>query len=165
MTSKRGFSLIEFMIVIALVALIAGLTIWGSRSFFGIVVRADIEKLYTVCIYLHQKAVSTHEEQILEFDFKNNSYSYDGGIHYLNSSVVYGFTEGLKGPPSAPHKLITKCSTFDYDRVAFYPDGVIQSGTLYLTDVSKKTVCALTCGVGQISFFRKYRYDTSWHIF
>jgi len=164
MINKHGFSLIESMIAIGLVTIIAGLALWNMHLFSGVVVRADIEKLYTVCVYLRQKAVSTQQEQVLEFDFKNNTYRYDSGLHYLNSGVVYGFIEGVKGPPSAPQKHIAKCSTFDRDRITFYPDGVIQSGTLYVTDSAGKTLYALTCGIGQISFLRKYRYDNSWHI-
>ncbi len=161
---KQGFSLVELMIVVALVALLSGLTLWNMRMFSGLVVRADIEKLYTVCMYLRQKAVSTRTEQLLEFDQLNNAYRYDGTVEHLSTAATYGFVEDVMGPPSAPHKTITTYSSFDSSHIVFYPDGIIQSGTLYITDKDKKMLYALTSGVGQVSFLRKYRYDGSWHL-
>jgi prepilin-type N-terminal cleavage/methylation domain-containing protein len=164
MRNQKGFPLIELMIVIVLVALLSGLTLWNMRTFSGMVVRADIEKLYTTCIYLRQKAVSTHTEQLLEFDHANNTYRYDDTIEHLSTTTIYGFVKGVMGPPSSLQAPISTYNTFDHNRIIFYPDGIIQSGTLYITDKDKKALYALTSGVGQVSFLRKYRYDGSWHL-
>ncbi len=161
---KRGFSLVELMIVVALAALLSGLTLWNMRTFSGMVMRADIEKLYTTCMYLRQKALSTHTEQQLEFDQVSNTYRYDDTVEHLSAATMYGFVEGVMGPPSSPQALIGTYTTFDHDRIIFYPDGIIQSGTIYITDKDRKALYALTSGVGQVSFLRKYRYDGSWHL-
>ena len=54
--------------------------------------------------------------------------------------------------------------SFENNHIIFYADGTIQAGTVYLVDVNKKLLYALTSGVGHISFLRKYRYDGSWHV-
>ncbi len=161
---NKGFSLIEALVVLALITLIAGLGLCNLRSFYGLMVRADIEKLYTVCMYLQQKALSSQTKQVLRFDVGRKSYAYDDGTQQLNSRVCYGFIPGVQGPPSSPHAPIGKQLSFENDHIIFYADGTIQAGTVYLVDVNKKSLYALTSGVGHISFLRKYRYDGSWHV-
>lgn len=164
MKNKKGFTLIEIIIVLALISIIVCLSMINIQSFNGLTVRIEIEKLYATCFYLQQKALSSQTKQVLKFDLHKGAYTYDNHYEELSSKVIYGFIDGVKGPPSSPQEVIGKKSSFDNDQIVFYPDGIIQSGALYLTDVNKKTLYALTSGVGKISFLRKYRYDGSWHL-
>lgn len=164
MKQNKGFSLIEVLIVLALIGTITALAIWNTQSLYRLTVRADIEKLYTTCLYLQQKALSCQEKQTLYFALDKKTYRYENCAERLNTQVLYGFIAGAKGPPSSPHVLITQENSFENNQIVFYPDGVIQAGTLYLTDVNKRVLYALTSGVGQVSFLRKYYYDGSWHL-
>lgn len=164
MKHNKGFTLIEIVIVLALVSIIVSLSMLNVQSFNTLTVRIEIEKLYATCFYLQQKALSSQTKQILKFDLHKGAYIYDNHYEQLSPRVIYGFIDGVKGPPSSPQELISKKSSFDNDQIVFYPDGVIQAGALYLTDVNKKTLYALTSGVGHISFLRKYRYDGSWYL-
>ena len=43
-----------------------------------------------------------------------------------------------------------------------YPDGIIQSGTVYVIDSSKKCMYALSSPISQVSYLRKYSYNGKW---
>lgn len=141
---KSGFTLFEILIYIALLALIAIIfssTINLSRS--GIV-KIELEKLYTLAIYLQKKAILENSQQILTF--ANNSYYYDQETHNLPKDISFSSIK------------------FKNNQIIFHPDGIISSGSIILADSSVKY--KLTCSVATVNYLRKYIYNSSsnsWH--
>lgn len=161
---KAGFSLIELMIVICIIGFLASLMIVNVSSFNSVIVRLELNKLYGTCLYLQKCAQATQKKQRLIFDIAHNSYFFKGHVEQLSSCVQFNVKDGAKGPPSHPVNAIDKAITFEHEQITFHPDGIIQSGTIYLTDKDNRSLYALSSGVSQVSFLRKYRYDNGWHL-
>lgn len=164
MANNKGFTLIELMIVIVIISAIAGLFVSNLSSYNSLLVRMELEKLQGVCLYLQKCAQSCQQKQMLEFDICNNSYSFKGQREQLPSQVHFNIKQGVKGPPSCPKYVLDKPITFEQERIIFYPDGIVQSGAIYLTDEKNECLYALSNGVGHVSFLRKYRYDNGWNL-
>lgn len=162
-----AFSIIEMLIVLAIIAVLACMTV---PQFFSLKKQAltnDIDQLFTVCAYLQQKAISRHTFFYLSFDEENNSYTYPGINNKqttisLSNNICYGFIPKVKGPPGDPTKPITSAITFDAKSsthsITFFSDGKISPGTVYFVDSKKKLMGALTCGLAHMSYMRKYFY-------
>lgn len=163
-TARHGFSLIELMLTMTLCVVVMTLTMVNISFIHRGTVRAEMEKLYAACMYLQQCALSSNKEYTLEFDEKRRTYWFDGRQEVFESSVCFGAPSHVKGPPSEPRTLIKNAITFPGQRIIFYPDGVISSGTVYLTDNNKTTLYALSSAVAQISHLRKYSYTDSWKL-
>lgn len=162
MKVKSGFSLIELAIVILLCSVIMGLGIsCGSFMYRGIV-KQEAEALALVCRYLQYAAMMSNEPKILVFDPKKHCYSYDGCSVKLSNQVKFGVLEGVKGPPSNPVHIINAPVSFKDGKIIFYPDGIIQPGTVYLIGKNAQIMYALSCPVSQVSYVRIYKYDGSW---
>jgi prepilin-type N-terminal cleavage/methylation domain-containing protein len=164
MKNKSGFSLIEILIVIALWA--GALTLIGVNTTFlhKIIARNELDLLQATCAQLQQRALATRQEQELEFDEERHSYQYDGTIHRLPPGVQLRVLPEAKGPPSQPTRSLTSAVTFANKTIKFSPDGIIQSGTVYLLDVPGSRLYGLSSWVSPVSFLRKYRYDGNWHL-
>ena len=162
--NRSGFSLIETMIVIALIALIMGL-VGANYAFLNrILVRSEVEKLYTICRYLQHCAVVKNRPQELRFDRANNTYTYNEQRHTLSRHVTFGFLPNTKGPPSSPNATVQNPITFVQKKITFYPEGVISSGTVYLVDSSQQYMYALSSPISQVSYLRKYQYNNGWKL-
>mgnify|MGYP006290206435 FL=1 len=164
---RKAFSLIEILIVIAI--LFTLFTVSFSRfSFFNkFIVKSEVDNLYNTFYFLQQKAIAGNCEQKLYFDLNNNSYFYflNGKKvnHKLANLVEFGFKNGVLGPPSSPVKPIKNTITFKKDKkcgyfTEFYSNGIIDSGTIYFVDRNYKYLFALTCPISQVSYIRKYQY-------
>lgn len=138
----------------------------GANSSFlsRMLVRAELEHLYTASYYLQRKALMLHAPQTIQFDRNNNTYEIDEKTYRLPSHVRFGTALGVKGPPSGPLSMVTNPITFLHNSITFYPDGVIQSGTIYLTDHHKSCTYALSCAVSPVSYLRKYQYTDGWNM-
>ena len=128
------------------------------------VVRAELEHLYSVSYYLQRRALMLHKSQTLTFDRQTNSYQANGKKYRLSSQVRFGTANGVKGPPSSPETFITQPITFVNNSISFHPDGVIQAGAVYLTDSGKHCTYALSCSVSSVAYLRKYQYTNAWHL-
>ncbi len=157
-----GFSLIELTITIALCALVVTLTVVNVSFFNSGIVRSEVEKLHAACFYLQQCALTSHQKQVLVFDLENNRYSFDGRTEQLQPPVVFGVVPGAQGPPSSPYRTIKSPVTFPGNKIVFHPDGIVSSGTVYLTDQDKKIFYGISSGIAQVSHVRKYRYTDKW---
>lgn len=164
MHQKTGFSLIELMVVIALCMIIISLGTVNTKFLNKAAVHVYINELYNTCYFLQRMAMATGHIQELVLDSTSQSYSYNGHNCKLPSIVQFGIISGAKGPPSSPNKIIVQAITFPDKKIHFYPDGIIESGTVYLCDASGKDLYALTSGITPVSFLRKYRYDGKWHL-
>jgi prepilin-type N-terminal cleavage/methylation domain-containing protein len=164
MYSKSGFTLIEVMVVLALFAFVVMLGMMQLTFLDNTIVHAEVDKLATVCSYVQQKAIASNSDQILVCDTENNKYRGDNVNETLSSRVCFGFLPNVLGSPGSPARVINKAVTFPGSSIYFYPTGTISSGTVYLTDKSKKNMYALSNAVSQVSYLRLYRYDGKWKL-
>lgn len=159
----EGFTLIEVAIVVALTMIIATMVMIHGTYINRALVYAEIQKIALICRYLQHSAITFNQEKTLFFDIKNNSYHYENTHEQLCRTVSFGTIEGAKGPPSYPDALIKKPITFGHNKITFYPDGIIQAGTVYLVSDDKHVMYALSNSVSQVSYLRIYKYDGAWH--
>ena len=166
---QPSFSIIELMIVLSALTVLVAITV---PRFLDLKKRAlihDLEYLSMVCSYLQQKAIASHKTLYLTFNQTNQCYVYQGLKNKittipLSSGILFGFIEGVKGPPGDPTKAITSSITFESEKqeiyhITFFYDGKISPGTVYLVDTKKKFMGALTCTLSQVSYIRKYLYN------
>jgi len=121
-------------------------------------VKAEVELLYATMRSLQQRAMTTNTKQHLHIDHKSNRYAFNGTTRTLPPSIQFGYTDGAKGPPSAPNKPITRVCSFANNTITFWPDGIITSGTMYLVDKKKRYAYALSNAISTASFLRMYEY-------
>ena len=162
MDKKKGFTLVEVMIVICLFALLATLGIMQISFLDSTIVHAEVDKLVAACSYVRQKAITTNTECVLTFNVAKNEYRGDGMREVLSPRICFGFLSGVLGPPGSPSHIIEKAITFPDFSIHFYPTGIISSGTIYVVDKNKRYMYALSNAVSQFSYLRLYRYDGKW---
>ena len=161
--NRCGFSLIELMLTVALLALIVTLCLYSSNWLSYTIVRAQLEQLQAACRACQCQAIATHKEQRLVFDSSYTSYQALGSTYFFTKGIKGGCAPGVKGPPSKPVASPVKPCTFEDNMIVFYPDGIISSGVLYVLDTKTGRQYALSSGVGHTSFLRLYYYDGAWH--
>lgn len=159
---KKAFTLIELMIVVALVYILAGFTLqlcWSDRSS----IRSELDMLYQACLFMQRHAMITRKQQDLTFDLYNHSYSFNARTQKLKQGVCFGII-AAQGPPSHPTKPLTQACTFKNNRITFYPDGIIDAGAIYLTNKKHNALYALTVAVSPYSYLRTYCYADTWRL-
>jgi type II secretory pathway pseudopilin PulG len=161
MRSREGFTLIQVLIVLALSALLAGVTVPVFTFFDKLSARAELDRLYELCVLLQQRAQLENREYMLEFDLQKHTYAAQDQQYALSKNVRFGVLQGVKGPPAQPHRLLAQPVTFPHNTIIFYPSGVIHPGSLYLVDRSTSSLYALTVSVSAFSYIRRYSYTTS----
>lgn len=157
--NKEAFTLIEVIIVIALVALLACLGLTQLSFLDSTIARIEVDKLAVACSFLQQHAIATNSEQILKCDAQKNEYQCGNSREILSRRIAFDFLKGALGSPGNPNHLITKAITFPGSSIHFYPTGIISSGTVYLVDKNNRYMYALSNAISQVSFLRLYRYD------
>jgi prepilin-type N-terminal cleavage/methylation domain-containing protein len=161
---KKGFTLIELMVVLCLCVFIATLGMIQISFLDSTIVHTQIDKLAAVCSYMRERAIATNKEYVLTFDIEKNEYRCDTICEKLSQRVSFGFLPEILGPPGSPSRRIEKAVTFSDFSIHFYPTGIISSGTVYLVDKNKRHMYALSNAVSQFSYLRLYRYDNKWKI-
>lgn len=164
---KKSFSLIEFSVSMALVMLIFMISFSRFSFLHFFILKNETSKLSNLVSFLHQKSISINKKQILFLSQKDNSYFYFTGnkkVTYKFPDVIkFGFLKKSLGPPAKPKKLIQKAITFkrtekNIFKLIFFPDGVCDSGTIYLIDKNNKHMFALTSSISKLTYFQKYKY-------
>lgn len=158
-----GFTLIELMIVVAIFAFMGGLVMVTTGHINRSLIRTDINHITALCKHAQYKAMMNGKPVIIQCSSAGNSYSCEQSMHQLTNGVCFGTVTEAKGPPSAPTKPITNPITFERESITFTPDGMMQSGALYLVDAKKQVMYAVTNGVSAVSFLRIYQYDGQQH--
>lgn len=156
--SRVGFSLLECMIVLALLMILAQAAMFNCSCVSSMVTHADITGLYMACLYMQRLAQVTQKTHYLALDTTGHAYTFDGKAVALSRGIHFGSLPSVKGPPSSPHALITDPVTFKEHRIGFMPHGITHSGTMYLTD-ARGTLYAISAPIARIAYFRLYRYD------
>lgn len=129
-----------------------------------IATRLELEKLYALCQYAQRYAMASNNIQTITFNVSTNTYRFLEWEEQLTSGVQFGFMRNAQGPPAQPTSLLSKPITFAGNHITFYPDGIMQSGTLYLVNTNKTSMYALSNAVSQVSHVRKYKYNGAWHV-
>jgi len=162
MHARPGFLLIEYMVCIALFALCihCACGIWNSVD--RLVVHTELNVLASQCSCLQQQAWATQQPQIITFDTYQNCYICNGIPYSLASQVTFGCMPAIKGPPGSPREQVTKPITFVGNRMTYHKNGIMQAGTVYLTNEKHTCQYALSNAVGSVSYIRKYVYKNGW---
>lgn len=160
MQRKNAVTLIELLVVIALIALFAGLTIQHS-SFLRPYIRTELDLLYQTCIYMQRRALITQQTQAIHIDPQTHSYTFNNRVRKLPKGVRFDIMS-VKGPPATPTKLLEKPCTFKNNCITFYANGVIDAGSIYMTNDQRTTLYALTVAVLPYSYLRTYCYADKW---
>ena len=158
---KKGCLLLEMLIVLALIILVGSLGVMSISWYDRYLVRLEIERLYATIMLVHQSACNTQKPQEIIIQSNENCYRTSYGKDELIKGVLFGVMAGVKGPPSLPVHFLTKPVSFARNCITCYPDGVIDAGTVYLTNKSKSCLYALSCGVAQEPYIRCYYYYQS----
>lgn len=154
---QRGFSVVEVVVVLALIALLMGLTMSIGSWFARFLVQREIHKFQTLCYYVQAHAVATGHEEMIRLDRHKQGYWYHETFHALPPGIAYAIMPRIAyGPGQRAYHRHNPISYVN-DTIHFYPDGTIQAGTLYMSD--RTTQYALTTNVGAISYIRIYYYD------
>jgi prepilin-type N-terminal cleavage/methylation domain-containing protein len=161
---RYGFSLVELMIVLSIMGLFTLLVVTNTTFLHRSIMYAQLEQLYSICQLARQTALATNQAQTIQFDRLTNSYTWAHRKESLPRSLRFGFIPGTKGPPAHPTAQLYTPITFSGDKITFYPDGIVQSGTLYLIDEHATSMYAISNAVAQFSYLRMYRYDGTWQI-
>lgn len=161
---KSGYSLIELSVIIALIACCATLSIALIPAFTANAVRTELDILYQTCLYLKHHAIMTGSDQLLSIDVAANRYTYGDKTYNLPSGVQFGTIPGTKGSPSNAQRTLEKACTFTKNKITFYKDGAVDAGSIYLIDRSRKRIVALTIGVSEYAYIRRYRYNDGWQM-
>ena len=162
LNKHSGFTLVELMISLAVVAIIAALIVSPGYFWGQILTHAEVEKVRTVCHYLRGRAVAQGVEQSLTFDPLSHSYHYDGMERPLPKQIRFGLVDGVMGPPTHPTSPIKHAVTFADNRLICYPDGSMSSGAVYFVDRDRHHQYAITTGVGRSMRVHVYHYTGSW---
>jgi hypothetical protein len=153
--------MLELLIAVALAIALACVSTPALRLFDRLIVRIELDNIYTQCMLLRQQARMTGVAQELIFDPLTHAYSAAGQHYKLPRMVRFGILNQVKGPPSVHHSFVTKPITFPKNKIIFYPDGIMQAGTVYLCDRAQQFLCALTIAVSPISYIRRYTYSSA----
>lgn len=164
MRMRAGYSLIECMVVIGLLALVAGLAVANVSFLNRLVARSHVAQLFTACRYMQARSQATNQEVQITFGDDNRSYVCDEHKHVLPSSLSFTAPSGVKGPPSSPRKPLTSGVTFTNRCISFYPSGIIKAGSVYCFDTTTNALYALSSPVADFSYVRMYCYDGAWSL-
>lgn len=103
---QSGFSLIELMVVIAIIAVMAGASIVSFSSLTGSRLDADARKMVADLCWARQMAVATHQDYIVDFDLVNSRYIiYRGSIAVANEVKAQNLTATLTSVLPVPAQI------------------------------------------------------------
>lgn len=157
-----AFSLFEVIVVLALITLTLSIGIFYWRSSKNNIVFMELERLYALCMLVHHRAQADGCSYTITIDPKTKTLSTPFFSETLAEGVEFGVLSGVRGPPGIPTDTLKKPITFVGSKIVCDPQGVIQPGTLYLTDSARSCLYALSVAVSQISYIRRYIYTNGW---
>ena len=133
---SHGYSLFECIIILALLSFIISLSSYFIGTTDTAIIRADLDRLYAVILFMQRKALLEGKACSIVFDLEKNQYVADR-MYTLSSGVHFGVPAELLGPPSNPVTTISRPITWPENKITFYPDGsikdaAISAGAVYL---------------------------------
>lgn len=160
MNTRTGFSVLEIMIVVSLIATVLGICYFNIPNY--LYVHIELDRIYSLCkLVQHRARVDGCTYEII-FDEKKGTIKTPFIEDVLTDGVEFGIINNVYGPPSSPAYPLKKAITFLGSRVRCNADGMMQAGTIYITDKKRQCLYALTIGVSPIPYLRRYVYKHSW---
>ncbi|NDD53339.1 hypothetical protein EBZ39_05615 [bacterium] len=170
---RTGFTLLELLMIGAIVLVAATIAIPLLLQPADHDLVASLQELETLCLCAQYSAMASNQPCLINIDAANNScclrVDQQTWAVKLPASCTFGFLPGLLGPPGDPRTTVTQAVTFQAETkqpaIIFQQNGIISCGTLYVIDRHKSLQGALTCGVSQVSYIRRYLYKNGqWHV-
>ncbi len=164
---RHAFSVIELLMVVSIVFILAaiGIPLLFNRASDTALINC-LNEFELLCLCAQHSAYASNEQQCITINTlskecclttKKQSWRIQ-----LPTTCHFGVIGKVYGPPAEPKELITQPVTFPGEkttyRIFFRPTGVISPGTAYIIDKDAGCMGALTCGVSQVSYIRKYVY-------
>lgn len=156
---QHGYALFQLGILLTLLLIICTLSLPRFSFLQHRLVRTEIEKMMLMFRYLHRTALTRNQDQHLQLFPQESWYEGAGHREILPGGVQFAVLPGVYGPPSHPHQALSTPSTYKDNRITFYAHGIIQAGTVYLTDKNKQVMYALSSAISPIAHIRAYRYN------
>jgi type II secretory pathway pseudopilin PulG len=160
-----AFTILEMILVLTILTILCALSIPAFIDYDRQLVVQELEKIEVILRYLQQRAMVTQHVQSFTLTVTANSYAYNTVRHTMPDCVCYGYLQAAYGPPGDPTASITSVATFPtpangvYD-IKIFPNGKISAGALYIRTINQTRMGALTCTVSQVSYLRKYMYES-----
>ena len=171
-THSQGFSLLELMIVIAIIAIMTGIAI---PNFISSRPRAQIKKatrdLYSNMQLAKVKALRDSSEWAIQFNTAADSYdllsakgaddTWNTGDDTVFKTVELDFYPGivygsLHGPRPGSSSDPSDGVSFGSNRLEFNPDGSSSSGTVYFNNDDDTCAVGAASSAGRIKAWHNY---------
>ena len=162
---RSAFTLLEMLVVIAIVIILCTITIHSFGDDDTTLMLQELEKIEVILRYLQQRAMATQHVQSLVITTTDHAYRYGSVRQTLPPRICFGYIATAYGPPGAPTAPLSQVATFPAVNpttfiLKIFPNGKMSSGTLYMRNYRGTRLGALTCTVSQVSYLRKYKYDS-----
>lgn len=144
------------MIALGMFLCTLGIQFYASYKSAGILI--ELNRLYAALVYVRRKAILEGRVQRVLCSQKSASYVIDGEEKKL-SGASFGILEKVQGPPGKPRRTLITPITFQENTLKAYPDGTLSAGALYMTNVDRSCLYALTTDASAITGLRRYRYE------
>ena len=162
-----GFSVIELLMVVSIILILAAIAV--PRLFQRAADTAlinSLNELELLCLCAQHSAYASNEQRSVTINTATKECCLVTKTQtwrvQLPTTCHFGLMGTVFGPPAEPKGVITQPVTFPGEnmqyRIHFHPTGVISAGTAYIIDKETGCMGALTCGVSQVSYIRKYVY-------
>lgn len=161
-----AFTILEMVLVLTIVTILCTISFPMFLDYDRQMVVQELEKLDITLRYLQQRAMVTQRVQSLTLTLTANSYRYNATHYVMPQCICCGYLPSVYGPPGDPTAPITSVATFPSVApgvygIKIFPNGKISAGALYMSTINKRRMGALTCTVSQVSYLRKYLYESS----
>lgn len=163
MKRTLGYTLVEVSITLAALFILSVFCITAVLRSPGQVVIDGLRNLQTELICLQHQSMACNLPCRIIFLPEQNAYQIiqieKNTLYKLPKNVVFGFKEGIKGPPGKPERVINTAIRFENPHplaAIIQPHGRISSGTIYLKHTSGSAMGAITITPHQIAHVRVY---------
>ena len=169
LTRRRGFTLIELMVVLFIIVVVLGIATPRLMDLTGVELRTSAQRLSSTIRYVYAKAVFSKTDYYrLKFDLKKNEYWVETCVPSLetNSCEWHEDKDILGKREKLPHGIKFEDIIVDTTMVSktatdvsiqFYPQGYMPYTIIHIED-DKKDVYSLEVNpfTGQVAIYDKY---------